>query len=320
MLWLELSEAQKRQYIDAESVYRAYQQAKKEAWLVRGSMFWRAVNQTNYLIKASPAGAQKSMGPQTPEKIAVHDRFNARKAVVEARLASLKTALAEQQRVNAALRVGRTPNVVVDILNRLEDARLDDHFLTVGTHALFAYETACGVRVPSDVTATQDMDLLFDTQKRISLYSQVKKLDTSLLGILKKADKSFTIRSDQKYTAVNDKGFEVDIIRRKARGDGSHPLKMSDSDAEEEDFWAVQVDKGAAMISSERFEQVVVSVSGAMATMKTIHPLDFARIKSSLATLPNREPLKKNKDARQAELVNELVPQYLPHLMRRAKE
>jgi len=37
----ELSESQKRQYIDAETVFVALAQAKKAAAEVRGSMFWR---------------------------------------------------------------------------------------------------------------------------------------------------------------------------------------------------------------------------------------------------------------------------------------
>jgi hypothetical protein len=44
------------------------------------------------------------------------------------------------------LRVGRVPNIVVKTLNALEAAGLEEHLLTIGTHALYAFESACGVR------------------------------------------------------------------------------------------------------------------------------------------------------------------------------
>ena len=64
------------------------------------------------------------------------------------------------------------------------------HFLVVGTHALFAYETAAGVRFPSEVMATQDADLLFDTANRAAFMEVMKDRKTSFIGILKKVDNS----------------------------------------------------------------------------------------------------------------------------------
>jgi hypothetical protein len=58
----ELSESQKRQYIDAETVFVALTQAKKAAAEVRGSMFWRDLKGTRTLIRSSATGAQKSLG------------------------------------------------------------------------------------------------------------------------------------------------------------------------------------------------------------------------------------------------------------------
>ena len=102
----------------------------------------------------------------------MYSRFIARKTSVEQRLTSLKAALAQHQRNNRALRIGRAPRLLIDTLNRLEQVGLAAHFVAVGTHALYAYESACGVRVQadakSDATATQDIDLLLDTRKYLS--------------------------------------------------------------------------------------------------------------------------------------------------------
>lgn len=309
--FLNLTESQKRQYIDAEAVFCALEQAVADARGVRGSMFWREQAGRRYLIRESAAGAQKSLGPDTLENQQILARFVERKADADARVQSLKTALKEQQRLNRALRVGRVPNVVVDTLQALAQAGLQEHFLTVGTHALYAYETTAGVRVQSAATATRDIDLLFDTQKRLSFVTQLQRLDTSLMGVLRKADKTFKIRRDQLQTAVNATGFEVDIIRRTARDGDPHPLRMSDDEA---DIWAVQFPSGQTLLSSSRFSQVVVATSGAMARMDTIHPSDFARIKHALAARADRDPLKKSKDELQAQVVEGLLAEYLPHL------
>lgn len=314
-LLLELSESQKRQYIDAETVFTEWHRVRAQAASVRGSMFWREQNGHRYLIRASAAGHQKSLGPDSPENQQIHDRFQARKASIEQRLSSLGEALKEQQRLNKALRVGRVPSIVVKTLNALEDAGLQDHFLTIGTHALYAYESACGVRFMPQAMATQDIDLLFDTRKRISFFSRMKRLDTSLISALRKADPTFLVKPEQKHTAINATGFEVDVVRRMAGREDPHPLRMS---SDEDDFWAVQIDTGERILGADRFSQMVVSATGHMAFMHTMHPLTFVRVKRIIAATSGREPLKKTKDILQADLIEGLIESHMPQYRTRS--
>ena len=86
--------------------------------------------------------------------------------------------------MNRALRVGRVPNVVVKVLQALERAGFADHFMVVGTHALYAYESAAGVRFEPGAMATVDVDLLFDTNRQLTFFSQMKQSQVSLLGLL----------------------------------------------------------------------------------------------------------------------------------------
>lgn len=307
----DLSESQKRQYIDAETVFLATAQAQKAAFEVRGSMFWRDLKGTRTLIRSSASGGQKSLGAHSEVTQKLFDSFMQRKTNVEARVKALKAQLVIQQRLNRALRVGRVPNVVVDVLNELEKAGVAAHFLVVGTHALYAYETAAGVRIAEQAMATRDVDMLFDTRKRLAFFTIMQKLDSSLIGLLRKVDASFEVVEEQHYTARNKDGFEVDIIRRMARDLDPHPLRMSDA---EDDFWAVQVSMGDKLAAARRFDQVVVGTSGDMALMRTVHPLDFARIKLALSQQLGRDPNKRGKDALQATIVSALVAEYLPHL------
>lgn len=51
-------------------------------------------------------------------------------------LARLKAATTTAQRLNIAVKTGGVPALVVDLLNKLEDSGLAQHFTVVGTHAL----------------------------------------------------------------------------------------------------------------------------------------------------------------------------------------
>ncbi len=297
----ELSVAQLRQYIDAEAVFSALEQATGDAAEVRGSMFWRLQGGKTYLIRTSAAGAQTSLGPQTEENIAIHRRFVERKQAAEERVKNLKSALQLQQRLNRALRVGRAPPLVIETLQAIARAGLESHFVVVGTHALFAYEAAAGVMVEAGATATQDVDLLFDTRKRLSFWSQLKRLDSSFVSVLRRADRSFRLRPGQLYTVVR---------RLRAEGD-PHPLRLSE---DEDDLWPVQVSTGQELPNAERFSRMVVSTSGSMARMHTVDPNAFSRVKRWLSQQVGRDPLKRRKDLLQAEIVATLVENYLPQL------
>lgn len=313
-MFLEKTSGQLRQYIDAEAVHGALAQARTNAARYAGSMFWREANGTSYLIRSTADSKQKSLGPKTKENADAVGKFSLNKAEAEGRVKSLKSELEMHQKINKAMRVGRTPNLVTSIINAVHDAQLDAHFMVIGTHALYAYETAAGVTIPNDAMATQDIDLLFDTRKHLKFFTQMKRLDTSFLDLLKKVDKSFQLRADQRYTAVNDKGFEIDVVRRMAGDVDPHPMRLSD---DEDDFWAVQIPSGNHLLGARPFEQVVVSTHGQMAKMKTVHPLDFARIKQAMGLSATRDPLKAPKDLLQASLVRQLVSEYLPHLLER---
>lgn len=306
----ELTEAQTRQYIDAHSAWRAWEEAGLAAAEVRGSMMWRTQSGRKYLIRVATSGAQTSLGPHSSENEQIYERFMARKAAVTARHKQLRETVKQHARINKALRLGRVPNVVVDTLNALAQSGLQQHFLTVGTHAIYAYEAACGVRVQTEATATQDIDLLLDTRKYLRFATTMQRLDTSLLGIFQKVDKTFALRGDQRYTAVNANGFEIDVIRRAAQGPAGvdpYPLRVS---AFEDDFWAVQVSSGQALLDGGRFTQMVVATNGNMATMHAPSPDSFVRIKTALSQKSDRDPLKSRKDRLQAQVVRQLLNEH----------
>lgn len=309
----EINATAARQYIDAVATFEAWEDAQHEAAQLRGGMYWHAgpvsAPHARYLVRTSPAGAETSLGPHSPETEGIYERFMQRKQESAQRLAGLKAALDQHRRLNRALRVGRVDPLVTGLLSRLADTQLSPHFRVVGTHALYAYEAAAGVRLDADALATRDIDLLWDTRKRIQFATQLARLDSSMLGVLKKVDSSFRIRKSQQYTAVNGDGFEVDIIRRERTGDDPHPIRLSD---DEDDFWVVQARRASVLLDSPGFSAVIVATNGTMARMNTVHPATFVSFKGWMAAQRDRDPLKRRRDLLQADAAQQLLDNYLP--------
>jgi hypothetical protein len=245
------------------------------------------------------------VGPRSPDTEKIYDEFTARKRELEGRLKSLRGALTDAERLNKALKAGRVPNMVVSLLQTLEDAGLSQHFTVVGTHALYAYETAAGVRIVQGALATQDVDLLWDARKRVRFMTDIGRLGSSMLRVLQQADATFVRKEGQLETAINAKGFEVDFLRRQPEGDDPHPFRFSD---DEDDLWPVQAVRASVLTNAPRFEHVVISATGRMALMRTVAPESFIEFKRwMVAKVPQRLESKRRRDLRQADIVQALL-------------
>lgn len=308
----DIGDDSRRQYIDARATFEAWETAKRQLAAVRANLRWKTVSGTEYLISAS-GRTEKSLGARSPETEQIYAGLVARKSVAIERLAGLEQQMERQQKLNRALGVGRAPQILVDLLRAFDEAGIADHFLTIGTHALYAYEAAAGARFEAEALATRDVDLLWDTNRRIKFVAQMRLMQTSLLGILKRVDPSFAIKERQLYTAVNAAGFEVDVVRREPKDLDPHPLDMTD---DEDEIYAVPAPRAEVLLSSPKLSAIIVSASGHMARMTTVSPIAFAAFKRWMAVQQDREGLKRKRDLLQAELVEKLVDEYLPQLKR----
>ncbi|MDP4300007.1 GSU2403 family nucleotidyltransferase fold protein [Leptothrix discophora] len=305
MDYLPLPDNAARQFIDAMTVFNEHRRARAEATKHAGGMYWKRQAGYEYLVKTLPDNRQRRIGPRNEETERTLEAFTQRKAASESRLRSLREALKEAERLNKALKVGRVPQLVVDLLRTLDEVGLGPHFVVVGTHALYAYEAAAGVRIVQDALATQDVDLLWDARRRVQFITDLERLDSSMLGILQRVDASFRRKELNNETAINDRGFEVDFLRRVPVEGDPHPFRFSD---DEGDLWPVQALRASVLTDAPKFEQVVVSATGKMALMRTIDPTTFVAFKRWLNdAAPQRPPLKRRRDARQADIVQALL-------------
>lgn len=311
-MFQDIPEALAKQYIDATQAFDAIRDAERQAARYRGSMFWRTVKGHEYLIKQTDR-IEKSLGARTPETEAIFSDFRRKKAEAEDRKRGLAHGLVQQRRVNAALRVGRTPNIVVALLNALVRAGIAEHFMVIGTNALYAYETHAGVRFAGDLTATTDVDFLWDSRKHLSLASSDPDFDErGLIGLLKKVDPTFAVHGAEAYRASNRQGYLVDLIKRRPAS------YFDDREAGqlrpvEEDFWAAKITNMDWLLSSPKFSQIVVAINGEMAEMVTVDPRAFVLFKLYLGQKDDRDPVKKPRDLAQARAVFALIRERLPH-------
>lgn len=308
---LELPADALRQYINARQVFTALREVRAAARPYRGGMIWREQNGKNYLVRTSPNAAQKGMGVRSADTEAIYTAFVTRKTALESKRASLVQALSMQQRLNKALFVGRVDNIIVATLNALHDAGLDDSLTVIGTNALYAYEAKAGVRIEERHLATNDLDLLWDNRRRLRLAARQELSERGLLGVLKRIDKTFALRADQPYTAVNQDGFEVDVLRRLGPGSEGEPAQLS---GHADDFWAVKARNADWLLSAPRFRQMIVSSTGQMAEMVTVDPRAFVLFKLWMAQEHGRDPLKRTRDANQARVVLRLIDERVPDL------
>ena len=304
MSHLPLSDNAARQAIDSEAIYREWLRVAHEAQKFAGGMYFKREGPYEYLVKTSRDNRQTRLGVRDDRTEKTWKAFTDGKQRTEERLRSLRESLREAERLNKALRVGRVPNLVVDILNELELAQLGAYFTVVGTHALYAYEAAAFVRIDAGALATQDVDLLWDARKRVQFASTMSKLDTSLLKVLKRADPSFQRMDGQIESAINDKGFMVDFLRRMVAQGDPHPYRFTE---DEDDLWPVQARRAEHFLNAPRFEQVIFSTTGRMALMRTVAPAVFVAFKRWMAELDNRPAGKRRRDLLQADIVQQLL-------------
>lgn len=165
------------------------------------------------------------------------------------------------------------------------------------------------MRIVQGALATQDVDLLCDARRRVQFVTDLERIDSSMLRVLQRVDPTFRRKELQNETAINDRGFEVDFLRRLPVNGDPHPFRFS---ADEDDLWPVQAVRASVLTEAPKFEQVVISVTGKMALMKTVAPGTFVAFKRWMAeSAPDRPQIKRGRDLRQAGIVQTLLDEGL---------
>ena len=240
-----------------------------------------------------------------------HDLETMRAKHLEKRkLAQLELEQAQEAYANAvidnrALSEGSVPDLVVRVLKVLHEQDLMNYYRVIGTHALHAYEAAASVAFTSDTTATQDIDLLWNYERRLQFSHTMQDPPRSMIDVLQLADPSFERDEDNKESAINDQGFAVDFLRTENKPKSQDAYTISSHVG---DVMPVQAVDSAQFMQGPVFAHVVFgSGSGEMVMLPTVDPVIFASFKQKMSQSDDRESNKRGRDATQARAVVELL-------------
>jgi hypothetical protein len=308
MEFAELNEDQRRRLVDVRQAFEARRDAEIELrHSYRGALRWRRINGGEYLYRIM-GKVEHSLGLRSPETERIKADHDLHRNHLRRRLVTLNGRIRGMARVNRAAGLGRVPTTAARVL-RMFDATglLGRHLFVVGTHALFAYEVASGVLFDSGLTATTDIDLLWDARRRLSL-ALVDARAEGVLGLLRKVDSTFRA-SRNSFRAINDEGYSVDIIRAFAKNEvraANTRIGQADDDIEAAALAGMQW-----LINAPKFEQIVIGADGIPLWMSCIDPRAFALHKYWVSRRDDRDPLKRRRDMAQAKAVAAAAVQYL---------
>lgn len=308
MKFRELDGEQRRRLIDATQVYEAWREADREfRHSYRGSMRWRKIKGREYLYRMF-GNVEHSMGARSPETERIKDDYTDQRTRLKRRVTSLDKRLDEMAPLNRAAGLGRMPELGARILRKLDaEGLLGTQLFVVGTHALYAYEAASGVVFDTGLTATGDIDLLWDARRKLSL-ALVDVREQGVLGLLRRVDKSFAVQRNS-FRAVNDEGYFVDLIRPLERDEIKTAVKkLGETD---EDLEAAAIIGLQWLINARKFEQVIMGTDGRPLWMSCIDPRAFALHKYWIGHQPDRDALKRDRDIEQAKAVACVARDYL---------
>lgn len=306
MYYNDLNGDQRRTYIDTVQTHTAYREACEEFSAFRGSMHWYKVKGRDYLYHKLTQKNRKALGPRSAETEAHYQEFTQAKVAAAERLAALADRLQAQGKLARAVRIDRVPPIAAKVLQAINDEpELRDQIMVVGTHALWAYEALAGVQFETEVTATRDVDIMWDVRKHIELVGPLAA--KGLVGFLQGIDKSFKRDRQKRFRAINKDAYAVDLLAPNRRGDRELRLVTG-----KDDLVAQRIDALNELLD-DPVEQVVIGHLGhIITTMRVPEPRAFVRHKVWLSARTDRETEKRRRDLMMAEAVARLIVEHLP--------
>jgi len=304
---IPLNEQQRLFLVETTQLHGPWAQARLQLAQYKYSMKWQTVKGKDYLYRVVDAnGNARSLGPRSPETEAIYQGFIEGKARAKERFQALDERIRSQARLNKAVNLGRLPMAVADIFQVIDVSQARDDFRIVGTHAIYAYESMAGAHLRMDLLASGDVDLLYDPRKKLSIVA--RNLDGyGLLGLLRKADSSFEINTDEPFRATNKHGFMVDLIIPQRDMREAETVTFAENDLQ-----AVEVPNLQWLANSPVVESVVIASNGMPVRARVPDPRAFCVHKAWLSEQVDRDPVKKVRDLAQSKMVYALVKEYLP--------
>ncbi len=305
--WAEASPAQVKTFQDAAQIAEAFF-AATQTHDAMGWMTWKTSAGRDYLFHGfGRAGLGKSQGARSPQAEGRYSSFQADKAAAAERRAQLLPELTRYAKYIKVERLNRLPQMAGKVINLLAKAGVGERLKVVGTNSLYAYESLASVLFDPDITATRDLDLLWDGRAGIAFAGDFD--DAQLKGfssILRKADKTFTVSMEinRSFSVRNAAGYAVDFLmpepddgRKAASKDNVRPIGL----------------EGQRLLNdAPTLTQTVFLADGYPCRMRVVDPRYFVLHKRWVAARKGRDPGKARRDRLQANAMQGVITGLLP--------
>jgi hypothetical protein len=292
------SESQ-RVVANLEQVYDAWADTRRQLEAMPVSLYWVEKGGVDYLaVKQTSRDNGTTVGRRSDATTRQFEEFTDEKNRLKLRLAGLATQLVERVGIYRRLRLPSLPDRQAEILRRLDiEGMLGSDLMVVGTNAFAAYELACGARFPVGNEETEDFDLAWCRDTKASLVATgraVGSASKTLFSVLTSIDSSYRISARRPYQAVNDDGYEVELLAAPS----VHPLPA----AEAFDPMASLIEQEWLLLGAP-LRHVVATLRGRACPLYVPDPRWMALHKLWLADKPERKASKREKDRRQGEVL-----------------
>lgn len=314
--YIDIKPDQQRETINTRQRYDALEAANLRAHHFRGSMFWKLKGEREYLVRSrrdpvTGTSRQKSLGARSEDTEKIKRLYDQERPAALQSVKELEETLNRQAAINRVLGLGRVPLQTAKIIRKLESKGLfSSGIMIIGTNALYAYEAASGVHFSSDVTATEDFDLMMDARRSLKVITGEAKPEM-LLSLLRSVDRSY-VRQRNAFRAQNNQGFFVDLVKPQSR-----PPWKNEPDTisgENEDLAASPIEGLQWLQNAPVFTALAIAVDGKPVPLKVPDPRAFAVHKFWLSKRQDRDPLRKKRDKIQSAIVASLTTDRFPHL------
>jgi hypothetical protein len=297
--FVELTNEQRRQLIDAQQVFSVWRPAAHE--LATMGTLTTLTSKGRPYVYENHGSVRKSLGRATPQLLLKKQQHATRRKALQTRVKALWKRIENMAPVNQALRLGNMRRIAARVLRELDrEGLLGSHVIVAGTNALHAYEVAAGVMIGQEHVATTDADLVWDTSQSLLLAATGIRRE-GLMGILRRVDRSFVAHYG--FNATNDDGFIVDLLCPETDDFVTMNRKS--------DLEATPMQGIDWLLAAPRFEQIIVADDGFPLRLVVPEPRTFALHKLWVSNRGDRSAVKRPRDVGHAAIVAELAQTYL---------
>ena len=306
--YLPFSSDAQRLAANLEQAYRFWLSARQSLAQLPASMYWADRNGSQYLyIKRNGTDNGTSLGVRSPQTEQQFATFADEKKQAVERAASADALIQTRSVLYRRMRMPTLPDKQAQILRKLDiEGLLGTDLMVVGTNAFSAYEWAANAIFPAGNEETQDFDLTWCRGTPASITftgtDAEKKSRKTLFSILKSIDASYKINPRKPYQALDADGYEVELLAAPS----CHPLPKNEAFAPMqtliEQEWLLLGSPLSAVVATER---------GRACPLTVPDPRFMGLHKLWLADKPERNPVKRDKDRRQGDVLLDAVHHFM---------